>query len=400
MDPTFVARLTARLPSAIATIAVSGPLAIAAVRGQAKLASSNFERDRVYYGHWALGGLAANTVEQIVLCRTDEQSLEIHCHGGQAICDQILQDLQRAGCTLVTAPFGQAHWNIAQGCPIATAAAQDLLLATTDRAAAILVDQLAGALTREVRGVLLSISQADTSTARRELETLLCRSQVGLHVVNPWRIVLAGPPNVGKSSLINALAGWQQSIVHAEPGTTRDWTEAQCAIHGWPVCLSDTAGLRDATDPVETAGVERARRQIQEADVLLIVVDAAQGWTETHQDLLTQSQANSMPALIVWNKIDLEGRLPAPADLQPIPTSSLGSPGIEALLQAIAEIIAPEPAPSVNGPAVAVPFRPQQVEYLRAAHAALARHETVQATMSLQALVARAAGAEHIHHQR
>ena len=92
-------------------------------------------------------------------------------------------------------------------------------------------------------------------------------------------MVIAGPPNVGKSSLINALLGFQRAIVFDLPGTTRDVVTAVTALDGWPVELSDTAGLRSSDDPLELAGIEQAHRQAAAADCLLLVFDASQPWS-------------------------------------------------------------------------------------------------------------------------
>ena len=81
----------------------------------------------------------------------------------------------------------------------------------------------------------------------------------GRHLLTPFDVVLAGPANVGKSSLINALVGYNRAIVYDAPGTTRDVITAETAIDGWPVTLSDTAGLRDSDDPLEMAGVQTAQ---------------------------------------------------------------------------------------------------------------------------------------------
>ena len=98
---------------------------------------------------------------------------------------------------------------------------------------------------------------------------------LGRRLTAPWRVVVAGPPNVGKSSLVNALAGYQRSIVAPTPGTTRDVVTTRLAIDGWPVELADTAGVREATDALETQGVRLAREATAAADLCLWVLDAS-----------------------------------------------------------------------------------------------------------------------------
>jgi tRNA modification GTPase len=108
-----------------------------------------------------------------------------------------------------------------------------------------------------------------------QLDALLRWSEFGRHLTQPWQVVLTGVPNVGKSSLINRLLGYSRSIVYAEPGTTRDVVTAATAFDGWPVELSDTAGLRDAAGEIEAAGVERARRHLATADLAIVFSTAA-----------------------------------------------------------------------------------------------------------------------------
>src|SRR5690606_16577637 len=91
--------------------------------------------------------------------------------------------------------------------------------------------------------------------ARRRLAALVDRAPLGLHLTRPWHVALAGAPNVGKSSLLNAVLGYGRAIVFDQPGTTRDVLDAVTAIDGWPVRLTDGAGLRESVDALEAAGV-------------------------------------------------------------------------------------------------------------------------------------------------
>ena len=170
------------------------------------------------------------------------------------------------------------------------------------------------------------------------------------------------PPNVGKSSLINALTGSQQSIVHHEAGTTRDWIEAPTWVDGWPVCLTDTAGLRAADDQVERQGVQRARQRIAVADLVVLVVDATVGWTDQHQWLMETCQQRARPPklLAAWNKIDLapEARADAPAGLTLVCCSAVQPP--TQLLAALVQQLVPE----VPLPGTAVPVAEEQIELL------------------------------------
>ena len=186
----------------------------------------------------------------------------------------------------------------------------------------------------------------------QQIAILLARANLGRHLVRPWRVVLAGPVNVGKSSLINALAGYGRSIVHDAPGTTRDAVTATTAIDGWPVELCDTAGLRQGGDAVERAGIERAQERLAQADLAVLVFDRGVPWSADDQALVDEWPGS----LLVHNKRDL----PGPADDRPtgLMTSALRGDGVENLLEAIARRLVPDPPPA----GAAVPFTAEQME--------------------------------------
>jgi tRNA modification GTPase len=359
---TIAARLTAEIPAALATIAVNGPAATACVAKHTRLSFARLDIGRIRFATWFCLGQQNSAGEQVVVCRTAEQRVEVHCHGGNAVCRAILRDLASMGCTIVSADDWPSQWI----CPIARAAEQDLLRTTTDRTAAVLVDQMSGNLSRALREVLEQLESQQFAVASSRLQTLLEWSDFGLHLAEPWRVVLAGPPNVGKSSLLNAIIGRQQAIVHAEPGTTRDWIASATAIEGWPFALTDTAGVRISGDAIETEGVDRGLDQLRSADLSVIVVDAAIGWTDVHDQLWSLSPRRK---LIAWNKSDtaqaVVSATPMPAEATtPIPTSAIGKPpGFSRLLEAIhVELV-----PRVPAAGAAVPFRAQQVRHLQLA---------------------------------
>jgi tRNA modification GTPase len=177
---------------------------------------------------------------------------------------------------------------------------------------------------------------------------LLSGAGYGRRLRDGLTLVLTGRPNVGKSSLLNALAGTERAIVTPIPGTTRDVVEEQLNIAGMPVRALDTAGLRDTEDPVERIGVERARRAVDEADVIIAVLDATAGVTEEDTRLLA-SLSDRVPsgcAVIAINKTDRANAdamrmvLSAHTSLPIVPISATTSAGLIELTATIAEAVA------------------------------------------------------------
>ncbi len=148
----------------------------------------------------------------------------------------------------------------------------DLALAPTTRTAEIFLDQFHGALRRETVELIHAIDH-DSGLACAKLDALIARAGVGLRLIAGWRVVIAGRPNVGKSRLLNTLAGFARAIVDSAPGTTRDAVAIRTSLGGWPVEIVDTAGLRPTTDPIEALGVHRAVREQLAADLVLLVLD-------------------------------------------------------------------------------------------------------------------------------
>jgi tRNA modification GTPase len=254
----------------------------------------------------------------------------------------------------------------------------DLARAPTVRSAEILLEQALGALEREARR-LIALVGADPPMARLGVAGLVRRAEVGLRLVSGWRVVLAGRPNVGKSRLLNALAGYDRALVDPAPGTTRDVVTIRTAFDGWPVELADTAGLRAARDPIEASGVALARARQAEADLVVVVLDRSEPWDNA--DLALVRDAGR--ALVVANKCDLapawEPRTSAWATV-----SAERGDGIAALGRAIAGRLVPEPPP----PGAGVPFRPAQVRRLLEACRALETGDCTGAARQLGALLA------------
>lgn len=351
-SPLQVVRLTPPGRGAVATLLVEGTGAVGVVdalfRAAGRRPWKSRPNDQLAVGRFAVG---LETGEEVVVRRCSDRSVELHCHGGHAAVAMIERVLVERGCRSVAwQDWAAGHHQD----PIAAAACLALADARTERTAAILLDQYHGALRRALEEIEAAHRRGDTATAARQVEVLLARADLGRHLVRPWRVVLGGKVNVGKSSLINALLGYGRAIVHAQPGTTRDVVTAGTAIEGWPVELSDTAGLRSGDDTVERAGVQRAEEQLAAADLALLVFDAATPWSARDRQLIEAWPA----ALLVHNKCDLPR---APGARSPgISISASTGEGVEALLRVIAARLVPDPPP----PGAPVPFTAEQFQRL------------------------------------
>jgi tRNA modification GTPase len=348
-----VALLTPPGRGALAVVGVAGSGALAAVerlfvpRGIAPLA----ERvdGAVVFGRWG----EAERGEEVVVVRHSAERLEVHCHGGVAASAAVIESLVAGGA--VREPW--TEWLATTGeSAIHVEAREALARAGGPKAARILCRQLAGALDAEFARIAAIEAARNVAAVTAARERLRRAARVGLRLARPWRVVVAGEVNAGKSTLVNALAGHARSIVSAEPGTTRDVLETRVALDGWEINLVDTAGLRDEpAGPTEAAGIERARAAAATADLVLL---CRTGFS------LSEKSDRLKPvlrdALLVLTKCDL-----APADIGPpdaIHTSALTGFGLDELAAAIVRRLVPEERDDPTLLAGAVPFTARQVE--------------------------------------
>lgn len=259
---------------------------------------------------------------------TGDDILELHGHGGPVILDAILRRVVQLGARIARpGEFSQRAFLNRKIDLVQAEAIADLIEARTAKSARLAVQMLRGDFSRRIETLSEGIAELRTlveanldfpedSTDRTdpaaiggEIDSLLEKTTEIIAGANNGRIyregltlVVAGLPNAGKSSLMNALAGDEIAIVTHVPGTTRDVLREEIAIDGIPVRLIDTAGLRHSEDPVEQEGVRRARRAVQQADHVLWVVDA----TATEQEADTYlGGLQGIQRTIVRNKLDL-----------------------------------------------------------------------------------------------
>jgi len=267
---------------------------------------------------------------------TGEDVLELQGHGGPVILDLLLREVCRRGARLARPgefserAFLNDKMDLAQAEAIA-----DLIESSSEQAARCAVRSLQGVFSHKVEALAEAVTHlrmyveaaidfpeeeidflADGKVARdlRDLitrvEDILCEAQQGSILREGMKVVIAGRPNAGKSSLLNALAGREAAIVTPVEGTTRDVLREHIHIDGMPLHVIDTAGLRENADEVERIGIARAREEILRADRILLMVDASTT-TETDPHALWPEfmgpLPETVPVTVIRNKVDLTG---------------------------------------------------------------------------------------------
>lgn len=306
---------------------------------------------------------------------TGEDSVEFHCHGSPVVLNEGLQAMFANGAVqagrgeFTKRAFLSGSLDLTQA-----EAVIDLIEAESSEAARNAVEQLGGSLRRKIEGVyddLLNISSqfyavvdypdediedlgreeiertlADAEKTLRDLLATFKRGQVMRQGV-PTAIV--GRPNVGKSSLLNALLGYDRAIVTDVAGTTRDTIEEKAVVGGVLLRLIDTAGIRETEDTVERIGVERSRNALENAQLILAVVDSSDALNE--EDLAILSEAvRCEKCILVWSKSDLSDG-PTAVMLKNAPSaqvsvSSLTGEGLDELERAVADLFPMEEVPA------------------------------------------------------
>lgn len=372
--PQFLAALlTPRGRGAVATVQVVGSedaldsLPFLAVnRKPVSLQPEN----RIVFGRWG------DTIgEDVVVCRQSKGVVEVHCHGGDVAVDRILGDLAGRGCDVV------AWQELARRRKGGLVSEMDEAVsrALTLRGADFLLAQRNGVLAESLHSLQSQlVGSGDHQAALETLDTMLEWSRFGMHLTEPWKVVLAGRPNVGKSSLINALVGYARAIVSEVPGTTRDLVTAETAFDGWPVRLIDTAGQRDSDDEIESIGIEWARRELRAADCAVILLDVSQPTDAFDRELMSAAS----DCIVVAHKCDLAAHPEAEIPVTAIRVSSIDSTGVSELIDAIVNWLVPR-VPPIDTP---FPVTARQTDCLRAIKDAVASHEIDIARQTLDAL--------------
>ena len=339
---TIIAPATPPGEGGVAVVRLSGPQAEELLRlcFRPSSPSATFQSHRLYHGKIVHPAQGCPIDE--VLCVlmkgprsfTREDVVEIHCHGGPLLVRRIIDLMVDYGArmagpgefTLRAFLNGRLDLTRAE-------AVIDLISARSEAAGEIALRQLEGELGKSIYRLRDSVAEllasveshidfpeedieVDALSSLRGAGEDICSSmdrlidtfQTGRTLREGLSLLLLGRPNVGKSSLLNALLGEARAIVTEIPGTTRDTLEEQLVLGGYPLRLIDTAGIRESIDPVEREGVRRAKDKIRQSDLVLLVIDGSTATSE--EDLLAFEACRDVSTLVVFNKRDAGAILP------------------------------------------------------------------------------------------
>ncbi|MBE3569480.1 MAG: tRNA uridine-5-carboxymethylaminomethyl(34) synthesis GTPase MnmE [Bacillales bacterium] len=380
MDIDTIAAISTPLgEGAIAIVRLSGPDAVSIADRVFHSPSGKKLADvpthTIHYGQLH-DPQTGNVVEEVMVSVmrapktfTREDVVEINCHGGLVSVNRVLQLVLNSGARMAEPgeftkrAFLNGRIDLSQA-----EAVMDLIRAKTDKAMNVALNQMEGRLSKLIRKlrqeILEVLAQVEVNIdypeyddvedmthemllkkslyVKQEIEKLLRTSQQGKILREGLSTVIIGRPNVGKSSLLNALVHENKAIVTNIPGTTRDVIEEYVNVRGVPLRLVDTAGIRETEDIVERIGVERSRQVLKEADLILLVLNYSEELTAEDEKLF--EAAEGMDVIVIVNKTDLPQKInmkqvhKLAKNYKIVTTSLLEEQGIDELEEAIASL--------------------------------------------------------------
>jgi len=407
LEDTIAAISTPPGEGGIGIVRISGPSAMPIAAALFRPASGNGVakgRGRVQYGHvvTAQGAIVDEVLLHVMRAPhsyTREDVVEINCHGGAGPLNAVLDQVLTGGARLAEpGEFTQRAFLNGRIDLVQAEAVIDTIRARTEASLRAAASAASGALSRDIgliKTVLVdALARVEAAVdfpdedlpdlvgpaLRDTLDGALAGMQALLDTAEAGRLyregagmAIAGRPNVGKSSLFNALLRDSRAIVSPTPGTTRDRIEELITLAGVPVRITDTAGLRDTRDAIEQMGVKIARDAVQNADFVLLVVDAAAAGPED-ESLAAELEALDRPVWVAWNKIDLAPTAAPPGWVGRFagctPVSAITGEGVNDLEEALGRLLLGSAAIS---PEHGLISRAHQRDSLRRAAAAVTR---------------------------
>ena len=371
LKETIVAISSSIGEGAIGIIRMSGPDALNTLNDIfiKKSKSTEYDNRKMYYGHIIKNDVVLDEVMAVYMrapnTYTKEDIVEIFCHGGIIAIKRVLDFILEQGVRMAEPgeftklAFLNGRLDLSQA-----EAVMDLVSAKTDKGFDVAFNQLKGNLSlqvTEIRNILLKVvghlevcidyPEEDIESltyneivsaftdVKNRISNLLKHSSNGRIIREGIKIAIIGKPNVGKSSLLNALLKEARAIVTDIAGTTRDVIEEHLNIQGIPIRIIDTAGIRETKDQIEKIGVERSKIIFNEADMVLFVLNASEALSE--EDRMLMDLVSNKKSIIILNKMDLSTKIELDhvynsfVDHEIIKTSLLNDEGIQAVENAI-----------------------------------------------------------------
>jgi len=286
------------------------------------------ESKNIYYGDICLNGTAIDEVIVNVLRKEDsftgEDLVEVNCHGGIRAVKKTLE-------CVVTAGAKEVHWKELSGRSLTNnkidliqeEALLEIPKAKTRLGTKVLLDQYNGALSSFIHKIIEEVEEYDTTGKQLyhindKLREILETAVFGCAITSPQKLIITGKPNAGKSTLINALLKEERVITHEDPGTTRDAIDELISIDSMPFTIIDTAGIRATDHEVERLGVLESKKQLRQADKIIIVFDNSKPAEKEDNELIEfieklymhkADNSHKVSIFPVINKADLPGKL-------------------------------------------------------------------------------------------